>query len=207
MPHLVFGMACFILRHIIRRKSNDITTLNLFRSSSKFKDEHLPTFDFPSSITKIPPPHLTPIDPSTLIQKGAHTIDFAHRNGYLHTGGILYVMDASGSLLFLQRSSHMVTCPGTWSIPGEHSTSGEEVIETVIRGLEEELGFTSLGYNKEDVLPSTWTVELRPNKMKESLHVKIKSATELPLYYIRHYGPRNENRIDSQLTVSMMQLG
>ena len=34
----------------------------------------------------------------------------------------------------------------------------------------------------------------------DSVHVTIQNATEFPLYYIRHYGPRNDNRIDRQLT-------
>lgn len=33
-----------------------------------------------------------------------------------------------------------------------------------------------------------------------SLLVTVQKAMEYPLYYIRHYGPRNENRVESQLT-------
>ena len=54
------------------------------------------------------------------------------------------MMDASGSLLFLQRSDKVVTCPATWSMLGEHSNVGENSMETVVRGLEEELGFVAL---------------------------------------------------------------
>ena len=32
------------------------------------------------------------------------------------------------------------------------------------------------------------------------LRITIRNATQDPLYYIRHYGPRNDNRVDSQLT-------
>ena len=77
---------------------------------------------------------------------------------------------------------------------------GENSMEMVVRGLEEELGFVALGFEKSD-LPGAWTVELHPNdNMKESVHVTIQNATKFSLYYIRNYGPRNDNRIDRQLT-------
>ncbi|KAL9178909.1 hypothetical protein ACHAXT_011882 [Thalassiosira profunda] len=168
-------------------------------TSAHANDSRLPVYDFPPTFAA-EPPHLTPIDPATLIPKGTRSIDYAHRHGLLHTGSILYVMDSSGSLLFLQRSQKMVTCPSTWSILGEHSTAGEGVIEGVVRGIEEELGFASSAPMKSDT-PGAWTVELHPiQSPKESLHVTIQNATEYPLYYIRHYGPRNNNRIDRQLT-------
>ena len=56
-------------------------------------------------------------------------------------------MDSSGKVLFLQRSANVVTCPGTWSILGEHSIVGENARETVVRGVEEELGFIALNFD------------------------------------------------------------
>ena len=64
---------------------------------------------------------------------------------------------------------------------------GENSMETVVRGLEEELGFVALGFEKSDFHPH--------DNMKET----IQNATEFPLYYIPHYAPRNDNRIDSQV--------
>ncbi|KAL7536753.1 hypothetical protein ACHAXR_012472 [Thalassiosira sp. AJA248-18] len=199
----LIGLVLLILHNI--RNSKTKAPLSQTASKVKINKELLPVYELPPTFSE-EPTHLAPIDPSILIRNGSYPIDFTHRNGYLHTGGILYVMDSSGEILFLQRSADMVTCPSAWSILGEHSIAGEEIIETVVRGLEEELGFTSLGYKKGDS-PGTWTAELRANKLKgsfhiprESLHVTIQNVTQFPLYYIRHYGPRNDNRIDSQLT-------
>ena len=199
---LLLGVVCLVLllNHIRYRTKNDDV-----QSPSKPKEELLPVYELPPALFAEEPAHLTPIDPSTLLPKGSYPIDVAHRNGYLHTGSVLYIMDSSGLLLFLQRSSDVVTCPGTWSILGEHSTVGEEIIQTVVRGVEEELGFVAVAnggresYNPDS--PGVWTVELHPkNEMKETLHVTIQKATDFPLYYIRNYGPRNDNRIDRQIT-------
>lgn len=97
--------------------------------------------------------------------------------GILHTGGVMYVMDSSGRILIMKRSSSVVTCPDTWSIVGEHSIAGEDANDLPIRALEEELG---LKVTNRDV--------------------KIQALTEFPLYYIRHYGARNGKRVDRQLT-------
>ena len=109
-------------------------------------------------------------------------------------------MDSSGKVLFLQRSANVVTCPGTWSILGEHSIVGENARETVVRGVEEELGFIALNFDESN-FKGAWTADFHPrNEMLDTLHVTIQNLTEFPLYYIRHYGPRNDNRIDRQLT-------
>ena len=92
------------------------TTITL--SSTVSKGEMVPIYELPPSLFPKEPAHLTPVDPSTLISKGSHPIDVAHRNGYLHTGHILYVMDSSGKILFLQRSVNVVTCPSIWSLLG-----------------------------------------------------------------------------------------
>lgn len=41
---------------------------------------------------------------------------------------------------------------------------------------------------------------LLPTSNSNIIRVTIQNITQYPLYYIRHYGPRNNNRIDSQLT-------
>lgn len=160
----------------------------------------LPVFDLPPAIYPKEPKHLTPVNPDRLIPKGAYTIDVAHRRGYLHSGHILYVMDASGSILFLQRSKDLVTCPSTWSLLGEHGNAGESSIESVVRGLEEELGFVALDFDKSS-FKGALTVELHSTRrIRDSVKVTISSVTEIPLYYIRHYGSRNGNRVDRQFT-------
>ena len=139
-------------------------------------NEDLTIYELPES-TVVQPAHLTPVDPTTLIELGTESIDVAHRKGILHTGAVLYVMDASGKILVMKRSPSVVTCPNTWSIVGEHSIAGEDPNNVPIRALEEELGLSVSAYD-----------------------VQIQNMTEFPLYYIRHYGARNGNRIDRQLT-------
>lgn len=197
---LVGGAAFLIMLYCVGHDAS----LQLLRATDPSSahaggDERLRGYDFPPSLPA-EPPHLTPMDPSALVPRGTQSIDAAHREGILHVGSVLYVMDASGALLFLQRSADVVTCPSTWSILGEHSQAGESQRETVVRGMEEELGFVALNFDESDDFGHVWTAELRPSDSVESLTVTIENATEFPLYYIRHYGPRNGNRIDRQLT-------
>ncbi|KAL7528998.1 hypothetical protein ACHAWF_002800 [Thalassiosira exigua] len=190
----------FVLVHCIRHRSTTGISFSLKDVGSARKEELLRVYEFPPSFAE-EPAHLTPIDPSTLIMAGSQPIDVAHRNAYLHTGSVLFVMDASGLILVLQRSKDVVTCPSTWSVLGEHSIAGEAAIETVVRGIEEELGLVSVGVEQSYAHPGIWAAEFHSNNHeKHSLNVTIQNATELPLYYIRHYGPRNDNRVDSQLT-------
>lgn len=183
------------------------------------------------------PPHLTPIDPSTLISHEAVSIDKAHRGGKLHIGHVLFVMDDAYDLLFLQRSRDVITCPGTWSVLGEHANSNETPMQSVLRGIQEELGFVRLlnyididGMNGErresnnnnndnndnkniSDIGTTLTEEgvyyfrsskddadVESSTSNNIIRARIQNITQYPLYYIRHYGPRNNNRIDSQLT-------
>merc|ERR1719221_437659 len=107
---------------------------------------------------------------------------------------------ASGMLLLLKRSDNVVTCPGTWSLLGEHANVDEGIVQTVIRGVEEELGFEAFNV-VGDKPGKSFSAEFRPNKRRmQSFNVTIQTVTKFPLYYIRYYGPRNGNRIDRQLT-------
>ena len=194
----LIALVLLIIRHAVHNaRGNDAVSL---RSS---KDEMVPVYELPPTFS-IEPSHLTPIDPSTLIPKGSYSIDLVHRKGHLHTGHVLYVMDAAGKILFLQRSLDVVTCPGTWSILGEHSNAGEDAIETVVRGVEEELGFVALNFDDSE-FRGAWTANFHPrNRMEDTLRVTVQNMTEFPMYYIRHYGPRMDNRIDRQLTYLWM---
>jgi len=60
-----------------------------------------------------------------------------------------------------------------------------------------ELGLGSPGIDG----PGARIVELHPNHdPKEKVFATLQRATEFPLYYVRHYGPRNGDRVDRQLT-------
>ena len=166
------------------------------------QQEVVPTYTFlPHQIDREVIPHLTPVSPSTLIPSGSYPIDIAHRRGYLHTGHCLFIMDASGLLLFLKRSSDVVTCPSTWSILGEHSITNEEAHDTVVRGMEEELGLKKQFARRETIdSSSSFTTEFQTTDKNTILSVAIQNITQYPLYYIRYYGPRLDDRIDSQVT-------
>lgn len=75
-------------------------------------------------------------------------IDIAHGHGVLHRGLWLAVLrrDSGAAddidnyrLLLLRRASTLKTCPGAWSIVGEHSDPAEEWKDTAHRALREEL--------------------------------------------------------------------
>ncbi|KAL7486926.1 hypothetical protein ACHAW6_012532 [Cyclotella cf. meneghiniana] len=164
-----------ILRHALDFENANFTN-KMKDAQATSSGEYLTVYTFPETFVG-DPRHLTPIDPSILIPLGDESIDAAHRNGLLHTGSILFVMDASGRFLLLKRSASVVTCPETWSVVGEHSVVGEDPYDVPLRALEEELGLVIA-----------------------NIDVTIQDLTELPLFYIRHYGARNGNRVDRQLT-------
>ena len=203
---IILLVSLVLISHYAHHKDHDEmhlsdASLNVLMIQASSNEEQLPIYELPPPMSTDNLPHLTPIDPSILVSRGSYPIDAAHRNGYLHTGHVLYIMDAEGKILFLQRSSNVVTCPNTWSILGEHSTVGESAHETVVRGIEEELGFMPALNFDETKYSDTWTVELHPlSNVQQTFTVSIQNVTEYPLYYIRHYGPRNDNRIDRQLT-------
>lgn len=172
-------------------------TSSIATTTTHQSNEYLSIYKLqPSFINE--PSHLTPIDQSTLILQGNQPIDSAHRNGYLHTGACLFVMDSAGRFLFLKRSPSVVTCPDTWSILGEHSNVGEEAKDVPVRALEEELGLVvSVNDNGDDVSTGKGVND-------ERIAVTIQTLTDNPLYYIRHYGARNDNRIDRQLTYLLL---
>jgi hypothetical protein len=62
-------------------------------SLSSFVGEVVPMYDFPPNLHS--PPHLTPINPSTLRPRGTVSIDIAHLTGRAHIG--------SYNVLLLQR--------------------------------------------------------------------------------------------------------
>jgi len=167
---LVAGV-CFVCLHVHHMPTETVKHVVVLPSS-----EDLTVYKLPESFSE-EPIHLTPIDPTMLIELGNDTIDAAHRKGILHTGGILYIMDASDKILVMKRSRSVVTCPDTWSILGEHSIVGEDANDLPARALAEELGLSVT-----------------------SLDITIQNLTAFPLYYIRYYGARNGNRIDRQLT-------
>lgn len=212
-PHRTYGVVIVFLLvtflhyyfwHIIDTLSSTTATTTTTTTKEEEKQEVVATYQFSpqkysTDVMLIPHHHLTPVNPSTLIPIGSYPIDVAHRRGYLHTGHCLFIMDASGLLLFLKRSSDVVTCPSTWSILGEHSIANEEAHDTVVRGMEEELGLKQVRREEANDYDSSFTAEFQTVD-KDIIHVAIQNITQYPLYYIRYYGPRLDNRIDSQVT-------
>ena len=147
-------------------------------------------FDFASDgkITE-QPPHLTPIDPIISLQsRGFTTLDKAHREGLIHAGDFVYVVDKNDKLLLLRRGNGLVTCPLAWSMVGEHAYRDESKKETLMRGIKEELGGKML---KALVDTGSYT-----------------ELSELPLFYFRDYGPELDGRIDRQVTyIWLVELG
>jgi isopentenyldiphosphate isomerase len=104
-------------------------------------------------------------------------IDQVHLEGLVHSGTWIFVLDSDHRLLAMKRGPQLVTCPNQWSLVGEHTLGREEAIQTVRRGIREELGASVLQHARF-----------------------IRPLTELPVYYFRDYGPANGNRIDRQVT-------
>ena len=140
---LLLTLVIISTTHYAHHKDKDDIRLSItLQTTTHYEiEEQIPIYDVPPPYSIETLPHLTPLDPSRLIPRGSYPIDITHRNGYLHVGNILYIMDLSGRMLFLQRSNDVITCPGTWSLLGEHSVVGENGRESVVRGVEEELGF------------------------------------------------------------------
>ncbi len=130
--------------------------------------------------------HLDLIDPSKSLKAGGYkSIDSTHREGLIHIGSWIAITDTSlnsdnPQILLLKRGEELVTCPNTWGLVGEHSFRNEEPIETVKRGIKEELG------------------ESFSELVNEYGH--IQNMTAAPVYYERDYGSELENRIDRQVT-------
>ncbi|KAL7471013.1 hypothetical protein ACHAXS_013528 [Conticribra weissflogii] len=169
--------------------------------------EILPTYTLQSPLSSLPlvePTHLTPIPPSFLVPLDNHPIDVTHRRGWMHVGHCLFVMDDTGKLLFLKRSNEVVTCPNTWSIVGEHSVVGEanDGWDVVFRALFEELGLIvtvdgdGVGWKEGN----THEKDADERTKHPIVPATIRNVTHYPLYYVRHYGPRKDNRVDRQVT-------
>lgn len=122
--------------------------------------------------------------------RGYITIDKAHRQGEIHHGSFMYIIDTTiasysktgeyPKILLIKRSNDLVTCPNTWSLAGEHAFRNEAPIETASRGIEEELGTRALEYIVK--------------------FGRISNLTEFPVYYERDYGISNGGRVDRQIT-------
>lgn len=129
------------------------------------------------------------------------SIDEAHRKGYVHAGHVVAIVDAAGLMLFLRRADTLVTCPGTWSTLGEHAVEGEDLGGAVRRAVWEELGVVIVDDGDGDGdSGNVGDHSATDSGATETVEVSIRNMTEHPLYYIRHYGPSNANRIDRQPT-------
>ena len=178
-----------------------LRVVHLIRSMNEKKND-LQIFQFKSQPY---PSHLDPVNPTTDVEStGFVNIDFAHCAGMVHNGNWIALVDSHLSpsngmqrrehqqqhqqhqqrqprILLLKRGKDMVTCPKSWGLVGEHAYRDEPPIETTRRAIREELGSTF-----SDLLDSD--------------NASINTLTEHPVYYERHYGPKNGNRVDRQLT-------
>jgi isopentenyldiphosphate isomerase len=157
-----------------------LAVVELALKHRKLEEELVQAFRFAASSTVKLPAHLDPIEMGQLLPSEVWTIDEVHRNGLLHEGTFLFIVDSEYKLLLTRRSPSMVTCPNTWMPPGEHNRVSESSIETAKRGIEEEFG------------PNVWN----------NYVTKYATMTTNPLFYFRDYGPHQyyDNRIDQQLT-------
>ena len=171
--------------------NNSSSSLQLRGSEDDDKRENdIQIFDFaPDGDITEQPPHLTPIDPAISLQsRGFTTLDKAHREGLVHAGNFVYVVDKDDKLLLMRRGPDLVTCPLAWSMVGEHAYRDESKKETLMRGIEEELGGKTL---KSLVDEGSYT-----------------ELSDLPLFYFRDYGPELDGRIDRQVTyIWLVELG
>ena len=189
-----FASSIFVRLGIVEAPSmanNSSSSLQLRGSEDDDKRENdVQIFDFaPDGDITEQPPHLTPIDPAISLQsRGFTTLDKAHREGLIHGGNFVYVVDKDDKLLLMRRGPDLVTCPLAWSMVGEHAYRDESKKETLMRGIEEELGGKTL---KSLVDEGSYT-----------------ELSDLPLFYFRDYGPELDGRIDRQVTyIWLVELG
>jgi len=132
------------------------------------------------------PAHLDPINPLIELKtSGFENIDTTHVNGLIHAGTWIHVVDSSlkgddPKLLLVKRGENLVTCPGTWSLIGEHAFRNEKPLNTARRGIKEEVGQRALDYVDK--------------------YGSIRNMTDIPVYYERDYGVSNGGRVDRQIT-------
>ena len=141
--------------------------------------ELVQALQFPAHfINKRPPSQMEPVDTKDLLPFDLLSIDEVHKQGLLHEGTFLFILDADQKLLLIYRAPHMETCPNTWMTPGLHNFAHESPIETAQRGVKEEFG---------ELVFSNYVTQMT-------------TLTERPLFYHRDYIGDNDHRIDQQLT-------
>ena len=141
------------------------------------REEFLVVYDFADGITE--PAHLAPINVTNDLvpRSNLYLIDEVHLEGLIHFGAWIWISDSEGKVLVLKRGPHLVTCPNSYGLLGEHTLGRENPRQTWRRAITEELGASMLRHIKS-----------------------VKLLQEVPLYYFRDYGAQNSNRIDRQLT-------
>jgi 8-oxo-dGTP pyrophosphatase MutT (NUDIX family) len=137
------------------------------------------------------------IDPATSLVTSTNSsssaskeipIDEVHVKGLVHFGAWIFVTDVTNQkVLLLKRGPQLVTCPNSWSLVGEHALGDESPLTTAERGIAEELGIANhnIGNSRQH---------------KQAPVMEVSRLLPYPIYYRRHYGPTNGNRIDRQLT-------
>ena len=119
-------------------------------------------------------------------------IDKAHREGIPHRGvWMIYLRPASAfpgkyEILMVRRSLQAKTCPGAWSLPGEHTKFKESYRTTALRGSLEEFDVTESAMECVVPLGCGWGKEV-PDRSRPVL------------YRIEYPGP--SHRVDVQWVV------
>ncbi|MCL2438959.1 MAG: NUDIX domain-containing protein [Alphaproteobacteria bacterium] len=68
--------------------------------------------------------------------------DEAHEKGLLHRGGVVAIVNSENKILMQRRSASKRVFPGVWDISlAAHVSAGEDSITTVMREMNEEIGF------------------------------------------------------------------
>ena len=172
-------------------RTTTTTTTTKTTIQKTISQERLEVYDFVSTQhQEHPPPHLTRIHKDQIHvrpeDESLLPLDTIHREALLHRGVWMMLVDTDDRMLVLKRGAQLVTCPNAWTLVGEHQKDRESSQETMLRGIQEELGSFLLGHIQR-------------------IHPLV--PDDDPLLYYREYGPTNDNRVDNQLThVAWIQL-
>ena len=98
IPIILIVLVIILTTHYAHHKDKDDIRLSTIQTRNFEIEEQIPIYDVPPPYSIETLPHLTPLDPSRIMPRGSYPIDVTHRNGYLHTGHVLYIMDLSGRI-------------------------------------------------------------------------------------------------------------
>jgi isopentenyldiphosphate isomerase len=133
-----------------------------------------------------------------LRRRGQVSINELHEQDLVHRAVRIVVIDSRDRILMLRRESSVTTCPGAWTLVGEHRRPAESVAQACHRGVLEELGappdmnfeelqLSLLAWRDRGLLdwipaaeervenptsPTAWSGEPSPHMARRGWHVK-----------------------------------